>query len=313
MNNFLYITADRINTQTGGGLVTFHESEALKSLGPCEIFDRDILARPGRTAFGEYDVWEEALSAVAMGQTGPDSPWVDPWVWDGFACYRWRELERDRQKYQPPKFAHFYAGTFTTTIKKLKEIGCKVSYTAAAHNIELSKQAHLEAGIPFDYPHLTDPELWKRYVGGYLAADVVICPSTHSADVMRSYGCKNVEIIPHGVDIPETIAPLPKTFTVGYMGSYGPDKNVPILLKAWKKLAYRDSLLVLAGRDSNSPYVQDMVAKHGGGNIVMAGWVDKVADFYNSISLYVQPSWTEGFGCEVLEAQAHGRAVLCST
>ena len=40
--------------------------------------------------------------------------------------------------------------------------------------------------------------------------------------------------------------------------------------------------------------------------------LDDVAEFYNSISLYVQPSRTEGFGCEVLEAQAHNRAAICS-
>ncbi len=55
-----------------------------------------------------------------------------------------------------------------------------------------------------------------------------------------------------------------------------------------------------------------MVNKYGGGNVRLMGWVDNVKDFYNCISCYIQPSATEGFGLEVLEAQAHGRAVLCS-
>ncbi len=38
-----------------------------------------------------------------------------------------------------------------------------------------------------------------------------------------------------------------------------------------------------------------------------------MGDFYNRISLYVQPSVTEGFGIEVLESMAHGRAVICSS
>ena len=40
--------------------------------------------------------------------------------------------------------------------------------------------------------------------------------------------------------------------------------------------------------------------------------VEDVSDFYNQLSLYIQPSITEGFGIEVLEAMAHARPVLCS-
>jgi glycosyltransferase involved in cell wall biosynthesis len=42
------------------------------------------------------------------------------------------------------------------------------------------------------------------------------------------------------------------------------------------------------------------------------GWVKDVRDFYNQLSCYCQPSATEGFGIEVLEAMAHGRPVVCS-
>ena len=44
----------------------------------------------------------------------------------------------------------------------------------------------------------------------------------------------------------------------------------------------------------------------------MKGWIENLEDFYSNISLYVQPSCTEGFGLEVLESMAHARPVLCS-
>ena len=42
------------------------------------------------------------------------------------------------------------------------------------------------------------------------------------------------------------------------------------------------------------------------------GRVENVSDFYNSISVYCQPSVTEGFGLPCLEAMAHGRPVIVS-
>jgi glycosyltransferase involved in cell wall biosynthesis len=43
------------------------------------------------------------------------------------------------------------------------------------------------------------------------------------------------------------------------------------------------------------------------------GWVDKVSDFYNDIDVYIQPSVSEGFGIEIIEAMAHGRPVIATT
>ncbi len=277
----LYITADQVGIETGGGKVTWEESQALQSLGPCEVWGREQLQCQGE----------------------------EPWKWDV------RGLDHIYLSSAKYNVAHFYAGTFTRTVEKLKSRGSRTTYTAAAHSVELSKQEHEKLGIPYNYPHLTDPELWKRYLGGYAAADVLICPSSHSAKVMREFGCKNrIEIIPHGVDLPpeDRIKPFPQQFRVGYLGSYGPDKGVIYLLEAWKKLNYKDALLVLAGRDSISDWTHHLIEQYGGGNICLMGWVKDVADFYNNVSVYVQPSVTEGFGIEVLEAMSFGRPVICS-
>jgi glycosyltransferase involved in cell wall biosynthesis len=287
----LYITADRVGIETGGGKVTGCEVEALRSLGPCEVWSRKV-SPPG---------W-----AVTENET---------FVWDQMAYQN-----AIASSFVPVCLAHFYAGTFTRTVIGLKKKGAKITYTADAHDVAKSRQAHLELGIPYDYPHLTDPELWSRYLKGYAAADVLIVPSTHSRDVMRNFSCTNrIEIIPHGCDIPKDVKPLPKTFRVGYMGAIGPDKGLLCLLKAWKKLDYPPSqaALVLAGYQSTSNFVLNLMGRAGlpvNANLTVErlGWVDNPSDFYNDIALYVQPSVTEGFGIEVLEAQAHSRAVLCS-
>ena len=330
----LYITADQVDRPDhGGGGVTGHESAALRELGPTLTLGRD------------------ELSMDYCRQLFP--PGEEPWLWDE------RALVKKAEFLDPsPRIAHFYAGTFTKTVKHLKECGYRVCYTAAAHDIAASRKAHEELGIPYDYPHLTDPVLWERYVRGYLEADVLVCPSTHSANVMRGFGTKNrIEVIPHGVDLPkcrncggtnrffipnapdkdppgeyvdcvhcrgtlvEPVAPLPNRFVVGYLGAVGPDKGLIDLLRAWRNLQCSDAELVIAGGQSNSGFVQNLIAhvnneqKRGftGPPIHLMGWVENISDFYNQISLYVQPSRSEGFGIEIMESLIHGRSVLCST
>jgi glycosyltransferase involved in cell wall biosynthesis len=274
-------------------MVTYQEAEALKSLGPCSVWDRERLEGSGCLTPEPWGWDEVAAEGVRF--------WSVPGVGQG----------------EFPELAHVYAGTFSKTVEVLRRNGCRVAYTAAAHDVAVSRRAHLDLGLDYDalYPHLVDPDAWSRYLAGYKAADALVCPSSHSAAVMRKFGCRNrVEVIPHGCTLPQRVQPPPSTWTVGYLGGCGaPDKNLKCLLRAWKKLAYRNAVLLLGGRDSNSPWVHALVEQFGGGTVVLLGWVKDPADFYNRISLLVQPSLTEGFGLEVLEAMSFGRPVLCST
>lgn len=288
----LYITADEIATPTGGGVVTKHEAAALLHItNPTEPF---AICSPSH----------EQREACAG----------DPFQLDKVLCDLVQQAMQRHEK--TPTLAHCYSGCLSQTVTYLKSLGIPVTYTAAAHDVKVSREEHEALGFAYDYPHLNDPKLWQEYLKGYLLADRVIVPSRHSFQVMKEFGVEEgkLRIIPHGVHIPrEEIAPYPAMFTVGYLGAIGPDKGLKYLLQAWKELNYKDALLILAGRDSTHPVVDHWIRKFGGGAIFQAGWQDKVSSFYNNISLYIQPSASEGFGIEVLEAMAHGRPVLCST
>ena len=280
----LYATADKVGIATGGGLVTRHELSALRTIGECKVLSRDEL----------------------VGGS-------DPWGWDQIAV---GELSRMQEC---PKLTHLYAGSFGKSVKKLKDGGSKVCYTVAAHDKEVSRREHEKFGVPFSklYPHLCEKEQFEKYVEGYRLADVIVAPSRAAERSIRAYGgefeTKRIEIIPHGCELPEVVKPIPKQFVVGAMGAIGgPDKGLIYLLQAWKKLDYSDAVLVLAGKDSTSPHVFELVDKFGGGTVVHKGWVKDEADFYNGISILCQPSATEGFGIEVAEALAHSRRVICS-
>lgn len=286
---YLYITSDRIGTPTGGGAVTYHESEALKTLGRCQVWGRDQIGQPPEEPWG-YDLRTQYLGTFPNGYS--------------------KNLYREDFQ-----LAHFYAGTFTNTVNNLKRRGTKITYTAAAHSKEDSQDEHRRLGTAFDYPHLTDPSQWERYVGGYLESDLLIVPSRHSEECMRRYGHKGtVKIIPHGCELPNELRQRPDTFTVGYLGAIGPDKGLIYLLQAWKQLGYTDgSTLVIGGAHSTSPYLMKMIQDMNCQNVRLLGWIDNVSDFYHNINVYVQPSVTEGFGIEVLEAMAHARPVICSS
>ena len=281
---FLYCTADTVGLNSGGGKVTYQECKALSSLGETLLFDRKYL-----TSHSKY-------------------PMNDPWDWD-------REALQDLPDDRDADLAHFYSGTFSETVSYLKRSGTKVVYTVAAHSIEASRREHEKYGINYSklYPHLCDPDLWNRYSKGYFESDVLVAPSQHSKEVLEHQGAKNrIEVIPHGCDYPTGIRPLPRDFVVGYMGAVGPDKGLKYLIEAWKKLDYKNAILILAGRESISDHVRNLIFQIGGGNIILLGWVNDLFDFYSQLNLYIQPSVTEGFGIEVIEAMAHGRPVLCS-
>jgi glycosyltransferase involved in cell wall biosynthesis len=271
----LFVTSDKIGSETGGGSVTANELSAFKELDEVDILNPE--------------------------------PNPDPFQTDLFALNHYKKINK---RY---KLAHFYAGTYSKLIDQLKQDKTLISYTCAAHDIELSKQAHADLGIPYNYPHMTDPVLLNNYLKGYRDADLVIVPSTHSKDVVIKQGCKNVNIIPHGCNLPHEIKPISNKFVVGYLGWVcGADKGVIWLLKAWAKLKYKDALLILAGRDSTSDYTINFIREHGGGSIHLAGWLKSSSELFNKCSVYVQPSTTEAYGIEVIEALSHGRPVICS-
>lgn len=286
----LYITADTVGTPTGGGIVTYHEFSALRSL---DISGIKLLSR----------------------NTLKDFP-SEPFEQDSLFSRKIDDLRLENSDSEV-KLAHGYSGCLSQTMEDLVNMGAKTTYMAAAHDVEESRKEHLLLGIPYDYPHLNDPKLWKRYLEGYLLADILIVPSTHSKRVMEKYGrTKRIEIIHHGVDIQEEVTLPPKKFTVGYLGAIGPDKGIIYLLQAWNELNYKDAELVFAGSQSQSEFLKNMISffcKKNPETVKCLGWVNNISDFYNNISLYVQASISEGYGIEVNEAYAHGRPVICST
>lgn len=275
----LYCTVDKIALETGGGIVTTNELQALRSMSEVTVISRDNIAPA---------IFKQ-----------PDSPFL----YDYFALQQVQGRHFD--------LAHFYSGSFSQTIRHLKEHGTKMSYMVAAHDRKISMEEFQSLGLEYPFHHISDDGLFEIYIEGVRLADIVIAPSTKSANLLKSLGCLNVVVIPHGVYLPKKVKPIPERFDVAYLGQCGPDKGLIYLIQAWGMLNYPDSRLILAGSGTEDlePFIRQVTDK---GNFVLLGKVPDVADIYNACSAYVQPSVCEGFGLEILEAMAHSRPVIAS-
>lgn len=286
MGQNLYCTADEIGIPTGGGIVTIHEAMAMASLGPTCIFGKRELHD------GSYN--------------------QSPWLMDALA---YRKILATQHEAGFNKFdkALFYSGSFPAVVDLIMAQGTKVAYTCAAHNPHVSKEEFEKLGIPYSFPHLTDPVLNNLYMRCFRNANILICPSNHSANVMVGiFGCQSqrIKVIPHGTAYPEKFEDYPERFTIGYLGQVGPDKGLIYSLSAWNLLKLKDATFKI---NCNYPEVLlNLNAQYGNHPIDCQGRVENTSDFYNKISVYVSASSTEGFGIPVLEAMAHGRPVICT-
>lgn len=293
----LYISSD-LGTESSGNTVSKHELSAIESLG-------DKLIQIGN----------DHINPTKFGL--PDNPFLrDYLTTDLLAKLDNRgKLIQDTVAFKGT-IAMLYAGPFTNTIRYLKAKGIKTILTLDAHDRQESIKEFESLGFEYPYNHVKNDDLWRIYNGAAHEADIVIVPSMASAEFLKKEGVENtrIRIIPHGIDSPSTgvkIHSIPKPFNVGYLGAIGPDKGLKYLIEAWSQLNYHDSTLIIAGSNSKEfePYIRRYAT---GGKYHLMGWVNDKIDFFSNIAVYVQPSVTEAFGIEVIEAMSYGRTVICS-
>ena len=185
----LYISGDVVGSPGGAGAVTRNELKALQDL-PCKVRVLDGINNV-IPAYAHLDLpflWDyQALSSLEPELRNLDYGVKDP---------------------PRPQLAHIYSGCYSETVRALKRAGVRVTYTSPAHNRELSIEEAKICGLPPPWPHVTDEALWKQHNQGLREADMVVAPSSASAEYLSSLGVKNLCVIPHGTEIPETVAPF---------------------------------------------------------------------------------------------------------
>lgn len=107
-----------------------------------------------------------------------------------------------------------------------------------------------------------------------------------------------------------------------YVGDINWNKNIPGLIDAFARLNNSSTHLVLVGKVfADKPNINEYldiknaIEKSGKAELIhQVGYVPShhLGAIYHAATLYVQPSFDEGFGLPVLEAMKAGTAVLCS-
>ena len=277
MKNAVYVTDSHIQEHgSGGGVVRFHELNALK-----------------RTCVVKH-VYQR-MSKLLVEESYPNNPFmVDYYV---------ASLIENPDDVE---VAQFYGSNFTLTMKRLGK--AKKIVTVAAHNLEVSLEEWRNCryfGTP--PPHLTNPLLFALHCKGLTEeADIIVCPSTSSAKyLVDKLHVKEPVVIPHGTDLPEKWSSEREPFTVSNIGAFGSDKGPKYLVQAWQMRRFKGQL-VFAG----NPIVEQLT--RGTSNIQCYGYVseEQKNDLYTKSSVYVACSVTEGFGLGVLESMSYGTPVI---
>lgn len=162
------------------------------------------------------------------------------------------------------------------------------------------------------------------------AADKIICPSPHLAELVKSYCLVDdgkVCCIPNGVDLeafdkiddePASILSkydLKKDNYVLFIGRLSSLKGVQYLIDVFKVIRkdYINLKLVIVGSGDFERYLKNL--SQGVAGIVFTGYIDSLnvrTILYRNCVSVVVPSLYEGLPTVVLEAMACGKAVVAS-
>lgn len=271
----------------GGGSSSYYELEALKRV-------TSEIKLTGNPYFDRVDVIQ------------PDAAILNSYPGNAFMG----DYECSLRVSEFPEIAIFNGGPWSATMRTLH--AHKTIVDCPAHNLKHSIEEFERLSGSYPFKNMTDPLLRKMQFQYQRDADIVMVQAKMSIQWLDDLGIHphKVVVIPGGCHLPEAIPPPPERFGVGYLGSLGYDKGVNWLLNAWLNSGIKDADLILAGNDSATIPPELLAEWNQHNSVKVMGWLEDMTQFWTWISVYVQPSVTEGFGLPVLEAMSYGRPVI---
>lgn len=170
-------------------------------------------------------------------------------------------------------------------------------------------------------PNLRNPAqsfFFKYFLGTAIRKSAaVLAPSQHTMTLIKKEFYPQPEkmfVIPNGIDSPERIKALKnKENFILYIGRLSVTKNIAALINAYRKIADKVSYKLIIVGGGNNRFLID--GDPGGpGNIEYFGYIsdEKKELLLSKASLFVFPSFYEGFGFPPLEAMAYGCPTIVS-
>ncbi len=186
-----------------------------------------------------------------------------------------------------------------------------------------------------DVNYLALPQLYGRHRELYFqtavrlfakrAAAIVTVSEFSRVEIERRLGvpAERVEVIPNGIDprfrpLDEAARGellgrlgLPRDYLL-YVGSFAPHKNVPLLLRAYARLADAPTLVLCGqGPDRIRPEIERLGLQNRV-RLLQGQGDEALVALYSGATAFVFPSLYEGFGLPPLEAMACGAPTIVS-
>ncbi len=146
-----------------------------------------------------------------------------------------------------------------------------------------------------------------------------ISAETKSKLLAAGFRQEQLLLIPNGIDTSNLVMPRKKndTFTIGYCGRLREVKGVHVLLDAYstfrQKNKHLNTELVLAGSGSAEDDLREQCNQLGiADEVRFLGTIEDTSAFYETLDVYVQPSFAEGLPNSVMEAMLAALPVLAS-
>jgi glycosyltransferase involved in cell wall biosynthesis len=165
--------------------------------------------------------------------------------------------------------------------------------------------------------------LWYRLFLPPLVKRVrkVFTPSEYvKRKIMSRFEINNVIVTPNGVDrsvfhpgAKQSTHDVPESYVL-FVGSIEPRKNLGALLQAWRTIKdyFKETWLIIAGMGGHA--FRPVELSHKVERVRFLNYVDdeSLPGLYAKATLFVLPSFEEGFGLPALEAMACGTPVIVS-
>ncbi len=219
--------------------------------------------------------------------------------------------------------------------KKIEQADIVFNQTLGPIGMAAIKAAHKKDIPIISFVHSIEWELASRAVkhGKYLAellvkrlarkkynqCDLLITPSAEVSDILYANGVMTKKIVvPLGVDIKRFVPPAskqlakktigidPKKQVIGFCGRIGREKDLPTLLKAFRRIQHKhNAQLLIIGSGINISKFRNQRIKH-------VESVEDVVPYLQAMDIFVLPSLTETSSLATMEAMSCGLPVIAT-